>query len=262
MNHGALTSYIDVAQIALYAFWIFFAGLIWYLRREDKREGYPLDSDRADASGGRVVVQGWPAIPQPKTFLMQDGSTVQTPRPDNDRRPIAARPVANFPGAALEPTGNPMLDGVGPAAYALRADVPDRLSNGDLAIVPLRVVPEIGISPRDPDPRGMTVAAADGDTAGRVVDAWIDRSEPQIRYLEVEVATSAGPRRVLLPSGFARYDFKQRIVNVPAITARQFADVPSIAHPDRVTRLEEDRICAYFAGGLLYAVPSRQEPLL
>ncbi len=44
---GAITGYIDVAQMALYAFWLFFAGLIYYLHREDKREGYPLVSDRA-----------------------------------------------------------------------------------------------------------------------------------------------------------------------------------------------------------------------
>jgi photosynthetic reaction center H subunit len=34
METGGLTSYIDLAQIALYGFWIFFAGLIWYLHRE------------------------------------------------------------------------------------------------------------------------------------------------------------------------------------------------------------------------------------
>ena len=43
---GAITGYIDVAQMVLYAFWIFFAGLIYYLHREDKREGYPLVSER------------------------------------------------------------------------------------------------------------------------------------------------------------------------------------------------------------------------
>ncbi len=47
MPTGAITQYIDVAQLALYAFWIFFARLIFYLRREDKREGYPLESDRS-----------------------------------------------------------------------------------------------------------------------------------------------------------------------------------------------------------------------
>ncbi|HKK51252.1 MAG TPA: photosynthetic reaction center subunit H, partial [Myxococcota bacterium] len=32
MPTGALTGYIDVAQVVLYVFWIFFAGLIFYLR--------------------------------------------------------------------------------------------------------------------------------------------------------------------------------------------------------------------------------------
>lgn len=50
--------YFDFAQITVYLFWFFFAGLVIYLRREDKREGYPLESDRAN-----VTVQGWPAVP-------------------------------------------------------------------------------------------------------------------------------------------------------------------------------------------------------
>ena len=35
MHRGAITDYIDVAQVVLYVFWAFFAGLIVYLRRED-----------------------------------------------------------------------------------------------------------------------------------------------------------------------------------------------------------------------------------
>lgn len=54
--------YIDGAQIALYAFWAFFLGLIYYLRREDRREGYPLDSPQ----GKR---EGWPAVPPKKEYL-------------------------------------------------------------------------------------------------------------------------------------------------------------------------------------------------
>lgn len=57
-----VTQYVDFAQIALYVFWIFFAGLIYYLRREDKREGYPLETRR------KVRVQGWPPIPSEKYF--------------------------------------------------------------------------------------------------------------------------------------------------------------------------------------------------
>lgn len=53
---------IDGAQIALYAFWLFFAGLIIYLRREDKREGYPLESPQ----GPR---EGWPKPGATKTYI-------------------------------------------------------------------------------------------------------------------------------------------------------------------------------------------------
>jgi len=75
MPKGAITGYIDVAQIVLYAFWIFFAGLILYLRREDKREGYPLESERSS----RVKVQGFPPMPSPKTFLLPHGGTYSAP---------------------------------------------------------------------------------------------------------------------------------------------------------------------------------------
>ncbi|MCX8006386.1 MAG: photosynthetic reaction center subunit H, partial [Burkholderiaceae bacterium] len=75
MQTGAITGYIDVAQITLYVFWIFFAGLIIYLHRENKREGYPLESERS----AHITVQGFPSMPAPKTFLLADGSTVTVP---------------------------------------------------------------------------------------------------------------------------------------------------------------------------------------
>lgn len=53
--------HLDGAQIVLYAFWLFFFGLVYYLRREDKREGYPLESERGP-------VQGFPAVPETKVF--------------------------------------------------------------------------------------------------------------------------------------------------------------------------------------------------
>ena len=51
-------NYIDTPTVLIYLFWGFFFALIVYLRREDKREGYPLESDRQN-----VTVQGWPRIP-------------------------------------------------------------------------------------------------------------------------------------------------------------------------------------------------------
>jgi photosynthetic reaction center H subunit len=59
MDKGSIVGSIDTAQVVLYVFWVFFAGLIFYLRREDKREGYPLVSDRA----GGVSVVGFPVPP-------------------------------------------------------------------------------------------------------------------------------------------------------------------------------------------------------
>jgi photosynthetic reaction center H subunit len=253
MPTGAITSYIDVAQLVLYGFWIFFAGLIYYLHRENKREGYPLESDR---SGGRVEVQGFPRIPAAKTFALPHGGTAVAPNGKADRREIRAVPTAPYPGAPLEPTGNPMLDGVGPAAYAERADRPDLTVEGHPRIVPLRVATDHYLETRDPDPRGKPVIGADGATAGTVRDAWVDRSEAILRYLEVD----AGGRRVLLPINFAR--IRRDRVTVNSILAHQFAQVPATKSPDQVTLLEEERICAYYGGGTLYAEPARAEPFL
>lgn len=82
------SNYIDFATIMIYAFWFFFFGLIVYIRREDKREGYPLVSDRRN-----VIVQGWPAIPEPKE-----------PRAKHPALHVweasqAARPAASTPAA-------------------------------------------------------------------------------------------------------------------------------------------------------------------
>jgi photosynthetic reaction center H subunit len=258
MNTGAVTGYFDVAQIVLYAFWIFFAGLIIYLRKEDKREGYPLESDRSLGSGGRVKVQGFPAMPAAKTFRLADGTVVKAPRAERDARRILARPSSPHLGAPLVPDGNPMLDAVGPAAYAERANIPDHTIDGRPMIVPLRAAPGFTVAGEDPDPRGMTVYGADRKAGGVVHDLWVDRAEPQIRYLEVDT----GARRVLLPITFAKIDGARRRVTVRSILGSQFATAPGIAGTDQVTRREEDQIGAYYASGNLYATPLRSEPLL
>mgnify|MGYP000176878310 CR=1 FL=1 len=59
------SEYIDLAQIAIWAFWIFFFGLVYYLRREDHREGYPLETDVPGASQ-----TGWPAPREKKTYKL------------------------------------------------------------------------------------------------------------------------------------------------------------------------------------------------
>jgi photosynthetic reaction center H subunit len=62
--------YLDGAQLTLYAFWLFFFGLIYYLRREDKREGYPLEGERGP-------VDGFPAPPKKRTYIARDGKEAQ-----------------------------------------------------------------------------------------------------------------------------------------------------------------------------------------
>jgi photosynthetic reaction center H subunit len=49
---------------------------------------------------------------------------------------------------------------------------------------------------------------------------------------------------------------------VKSILGSQFATVPGLANPDQVTRREEDKIMAYYAGGHLYATAARAEPLI
>lgn len=256
MGTGAITAYFDVAQIALYVFWIFFAGLIYYLHQESKREGYPLESDRS----GSITVQGFPAIPDPKTYKLQDGRTVTVPSNNVSPQTLKATPSGKWPGAPLNPTGNPMLDGVGPGAYADRADIPDVTYDGKLRIVPLRADTAYGVAHQDRDPRGMEVIGADGKVGGVVRDLWVDRSEAIFRYLELDVQVGGGTRRVMLPINFTRIGARQ--VKVASILGYQFSSVPSLRNPDQITFLEEEKVMAYYGGGTLYATPSRKEPLL
>jgi photosynthetic reaction center H subunit len=255
MGTGAITSHIDVAQVALYTFWVFFAGLIYYLRQEDKREGYPLVSDRSD----QIRTTGWPLPPAPKTFLLRNGTTVTAPRQEAPQPAFSAVPVAPWPGAPLHPVGDAMLSGAGPAASALRADVADRTTYDEARVVPLRIATDHWIDPEGPDPISMEVVGADGVVGGVVSDIWIDRGEVVNRYLEVTLAAGAA---VLVPVQLVVVDEAARKVVVQSVLGAQFAHAPKLANPDQVTLREEDQICAYFASGNLYAEPDRVEPLL
>lgn len=257
MQTGAITEYVDVAQLALYAFWLFFAGLIYYLHRENKREGYPLIDNR----GPRRLIEGIPPVPPAKTFLMHDGSTVMAPRAES---PGALNAVSqSFPGAPLVPVGDPLLSGMGPGAFAQRADVPDMAYDDQQPkIVPLRAAPAFFLATEDPDLHGFAVVGCDGVVAGTVADEWIDRSEVVIRYVEVQLTLPGATHRVLLPLNDIVIRKKERKVVTSFITGAQFAHVPVTKNAETVTLLEEDKIMAFYAGGLLYATPRRAEPLL
>ncbi len=261
MDTGAITGYVDVAQIVLYGFWIFFAALIIYLRREDKREGYPLESDRSDS----IKVQGFPAVPEPKKFELPDGRVVYAPRQEEPETVANAQPSEPWPGAPLEPVGDPMLAGVGPGSAARRPDHPEEGPDGLPKIRPLRACPEFSVANGQPDPRRMTVVGADGEPAGAISDAWIDLEEPQIRYLEAQLnASIAGGdnRPVLIPMPLAKINARRETVTVNSLTASQFAHIPRISSGDSITLQEEENVVAYFGAGQLYAMQSRKGPLV
>ena len=249
---GNITGYIDLAQILLYVFWIFFAGLIWYLVLEGHREGYPMES----GSSGRAVIKGFP-IPEPKTFLLEGGRSVTVP--DLTRKEPAYNAVASHPssGSPIEPTGDAMTAAVGAGAYSNREDVPERTTHGVPLIQPLRIASDFSVAPQDVDPRGLPVMSGDGKQGGTVKDIWIDSAEMMFRYLEVEIT---GGKTVLLPITFSL--IRRNQVEVHAIYARHFAAVPALKNPDQVTKLEEEKITAYYGGGTLYADVKRSEPLI
>jgi len=93
-----------------------------------------------------------------------------------------------------------------------------------------------------------------------VRDIWIDSSEMMFRYLEVETSSATGTRRVLLPVPFSR--IRRNQIEVNSIYGLHFAGVPGTRSPDQVTKLEEEKISAYYGGGTLYADPARSEPLI
>jgi photosynthetic reaction center H subunit len=258
MHTGAITEYIDVAQLVLYAFWIFFAGLIYYLHRENKREGYPLESDMP----GKARTVGFPGLPSPKIYRLADGSSVTVPRPSEVAGTVSAAPSGDYAGAPITIVGAQMRAGVGPGAYAQRRDIVDVTIDGTPRIVPLRAAPDMGTSKHDVDPRGLPVVGSDGITGGVVRDVWVDRSEVIVRYLEVEVASAGqGDRNsVLLPMNFARVGSRRVVVD--SVMGGDFVGVPQTRNPDQITLLEEERVMAYYGAGTLYASPSRAEPLL
>ena len=254
MGTGAITSYIDVAQIVLYMFWIFFFGLIYYLIRENHREGYPMDTDRG-------VIEGWPRAPSPKTYKMADGREVVVPRAEAPHPIPNAQRVYRSPASPIEPVGNPLTAGVGPGAWTPRPDHPDLDHHNEPKIRPLSMCEGFGVSKNDPDPRGQGVFDVYGERGGTVRDLWLDKGELMFRYIDVEVALADGAtRRVLIPMPFARITTEG--VTIKALLAHQLAGAPVTKANDRVTLNEEEQIGAYFGAGLLYAEPKRTEPLV
>lgn len=242
----------DLAQLALYSFWVFFAGLVIYLQRENQREGYPTQNEDCSSAGATF------GMPEPKTFILPHGrGTLTVPNAEQkETRTFALARTSASAGSPFEPTGNPMLDAVGPASYAMRADAPELDAHGHPAIGPMATA-EGYSHMAGKDPRGLPVIAGDGEVVGTISDMWIDKGDLQVRYLEVDLG-AAGKR--LIPMPLAKVTWKG--VRVHAIHGAHFADVPSTKSASQVTKLEEDMISGYYGGGKLYASRARTESQL
>ncbi|MGX9355051.1 photosynthetic reaction center subunit H [Roseobacteraceae bacterium S113] len=242
----------DLASLSIWLFWFFFAGLVFYLQRENMREGYPLEDDNGEAAAN----QGPFPVPEDKTFLLPHGrGEVVVPSGQHpDRTDLALERTSTSNGFPFEPTGDPMLDGVGPASWAPRQDWPELDGHGHPKIVPLSSNDSYGFK-AGRDPRGMMVVAADGAKVGTVDDMWIDAPEMLVRYLSVDMGD--GNSR-LLPMPMAR--IKSNHIRVMSIYGKHFADVPQTASKTQITLLEEEKIVAYYGGGYLYADSRRTDP--
>jgi photosynthetic reaction center H subunit len=257
MDDVKIIGTLDVTELVFYAFVLFFLALIFYLRREDRREGYPLE----DEVTGRVDTWGGPMqSATAKTFILPFGQgTATTPTQGREPVDIAGKRTFRSPGAPYYPTGNPLVDGIGPAAWADRSKTPDLNCNGLNRIVPIGASSHpVSVHRNDTDPRGLPVVAADGAIAGTVSDLWIDTSDDCVRYLEVDT----GAQKVLAPMAMSVVQGKKRRVVIDAINASDFAGVPMPVTPGQISRYEEERVLAYFGGGYLYANRERQEPLI
>jgi photosynthetic reaction center H subunit len=234
----------DLASLSIWLFWIFFAALVYYLQTENMREGYPLETE----DGAPAPNQGPFPLPQPKTFLLRDGrGEVTVPNGAREAREVALARTAASDGYPHAPTGNPMMDGVGPAAWAPRRNEPELDGHGHNKIVPMAHAGNFGIS-AGRDPRGLPVQASDRAIVGRISDLWIDAPEQLVRYLEVAL-DSGGKRLIPMPMAVVHADR----VSVESLPSDLFGSVPATRSSTEITKLEEDRISAFYAGGTLFA---------
>ena len=88
---GTFFAEFDLASLAIWLFWAFFALLIFYIQRENMREGYPMEND----DGTEAANQGPFPLPEPKTFKLPHGRG-EVSLPDGAREArVQHRPAAD-----------------------------------------------------------------------------------------------------------------------------------------------------------------------
>lgn len=240
----------DLASLAIWGFWLFFAALVYYLQTENMREGYPLEME----DGSQSPNQGPFPLPKPKTFKTPDGREVTVPSSANEaahrRDNLALEKVAVGEGFPQVPTGDPMVDGVGPASWTPRQDVPEMNAHGQPKIGPMAGNDEFVIS-AGRDPRGMPILSKDDQVVAHCTDMWIDEAEQEVRYLEIDLEAEHGSGKRLVPMPMVRV--QPRWIMVASLHSSRFDGVPQVRTAGQITKLEEEKITAWYAGGTLYS---------
>ena len=249
---GSFTQHIDLPQVLLVAFGLFFAALVVYLQGESKREGYPLE-EAIPTVRHRIV--GFPDMPPKKTYKLLDGEVSVLPQ-EYERRDLSASVRSRAPGMPIYPVGDPLLAGIGPGSYTLRRDEPWTMHDGTLQLEPLREATDYTCVDPDLDPRGMVVFGSDFKRAGVVFDLWIDKESKILRYIEVSLEGVA--ERRLVPIFYAVISGKAKEIRVTCLKADQLAKAPILRDPDSITAREEDRVNGFFAGGHMYSRPFKE----
>ena len=242
-----VTQHIDLPQLAFWLFFLAFVAICWFLRKNDKREGYPLVA--SPFVGGAML--GAPDPGTPLTYVLNEGGTTSTPH-DYPQAPAAVLPLYRFDGTPFRPTAELLGTSLGPGAWVMRKDEPMLTEGGELLLQPLRLCHEWSVSRGEANPRGMAVFDCRWRPVGIVADVWIDRGIRIIRHLEVELREQLGGGRVLVPIYHTTIAEAAREIRVTALSGPEFRAIPMPAAPDRITAREEDRLNAYFAAGRFY----------
>ena len=243
----------DLASLAIWMFWIFFAGLVYYLQTENMREGYPLRDDNDEVPANESLFP----LPKEKTFHLRDGKgTLTVPSREYEdskmRDSLALAQSSPATGSPWVPTGDPMLDGVGPAAWAPRRDTPELDAHGHVKIKPMAGLHDFKVS-AGRDPRGLAVVGGDGEVVGRCTDMWVDVPEALVRFLQLDLNPEGTGKMRLIPMNMAKIGTDRVVVR--SLHQHNWEGVPTTKSSEQVTLLEEDKIMAYYGGGTMYAGP-------
>jgi photosynthetic reaction center H subunit len=101
------------------------------------------------------------------------------------------------------------------------------------------------------DPRGMPILSRDDQVVGYVTDMWIDEPEAMVRYLQFDLESEWGSGSRIVPVYMAKV--KPRWVRVRSLDAAFFDRVPVVGGSGVLTKLDEEKVMAFYAGGQMYA---------